>query len=538
MNVVPAGAYVAGCRKEVLLRLGIDFGTTRTVVAFCDRGNYPVVGFTDEAGDVVDCFPSIVAEKDGELCFGFDAERLGAHPDWTLLYSFKRLLHDPSPDAAVVVGSTRIRLIDLLTQFLRALATALRTRSNLARALAGAEPLEAFVAAPANAHSTQRFVCLDAFRRAGFDVLGLLNEPSAAGFEYTHRYRNTLTSKKDHVIVYDIGGGTFDASLLRMSGPRHEVIAAAGVNRLGGDDFDAALLDLALSKVALSRASLPARAERLLLEQCRHLKEQLHPSSRRITLDLSACLGKDAPRPDLAVDVAEFYEACAPLVDRTLAVLGGVLDKLAPDSDPTKLPAEIAGLYVVGGASALPSVGRALRDVYGKRVHRSPYPSAAAAIGLAIAADGHAGLELTDRFSRVFGVFREAGGGQEISFDAIFDHDVALPAERSAPGIAERTYRAAHNVGHFRYVECGDVDAEGHPRGDLAAFADIYFPFDPLLFGKGVELDRIDVQRFGQQGPLIRETYAVDPHGIVEVKIQNLDDHYELAYRLTPHPGP
>jgi molecular chaperone DnaK (HSP70) len=521
------------------LRLGIDFGTTRTVVAFCDRGNYPVVGFTDESGDAVECFPSIVAENNGELRFGFAAERVAADPAWTLLYSFKRLLSDPSPDATVVIGATRIHLGDLLTAFLGALADALRTRSNLTGALGGGEPLEAFVAAPANAHSTQRFVCLDAFRRAGFDVLGLLNEPSAAGFEYTHRYRNTLTTRKDHVVVYDIGGGTFDVSLLRMSGPRHEVVAAAGVNRLGGDDFDSALLDLALEKVGKKRATVTPRALRLLLEQCRHLKEQLHPTSRRITLDLAAALANEAPQSEISIDVAEFYERSSPLVDRTLAILAGVLDKLAPDCDSAKLPSEIAGIYVVGGASALPAVGRALRDAYGKRVHRSPYPSAAAAIGLAIAADGHAGLELSDRFSRVFGVFREAWGGHEISFDPIFDHDVALPAaEATARAVAERTYRAAHNVGHFRYVECGEIDEKGHPRGDLANFADIYFPFDPHLYGQGVELGRVPVERFGVEGPLIREKYAVDANGIVEVTIQNLDDHYEFAYRLAPHPSP
>ena len=508
------------------------------MVASCDRGNYPVVGFTDESGDAVECFPSIVAEKDGELCFGFAAERASVDPAWTTLYSFKRLLSDPSPDATVDIGSTRMRLGDLLTAFLSALGEALRSRSNVMRALPRGEPLEAFVAAPANAHSTQRFVCLDAFRRAGFEVLGLLNEPSAAGFEYTHRYRNTLTTRKDHVVVYDIGGGTFDVSLLRMSGPRHEVVAAAGITRLGGDDFDAALLDLALEKVSLSRASLSTRAERLLLEQCRRLKEQLHPTSRRLTLDLAAALGDAAPQSELSVDAAEFYDRSAPLIARTLAVLGGVLDKLGPDGGPSKLPGEIAGIYVVGGASALPAIGRALRDVYGKRVHRSPYPSASAAIGLAIAADGHAGFELADRFSRVFGVFREAWGGHEISFDPIFDHDVALPAERSARAVAERTYRAAHNVGHFRYVECGEVDEKGHPRGDLANFADIYFPFDPHLYGKGVELGRIHVERFASEGPLIRERYAVDAHGIVEVTIENLDDHYEFAYRLAPHPGP
>jgi molecular chaperone DnaK (HSP70) len=522
-------------RKEGPLRLGIDFGTTRTVVAICDRGNYPVVGFSDDAGDAVESFPSLVAEKDGTLCFGFEAARVGDDPAWNVVHSFKRLLNDPSPEAETTIGGTRIRLVDLLARFLTELATALRTRSNVSRALRK-EPLEAFVAAPANAHSTQRFVCLDAFQRAGFHVLGLLNEPSAAGFEYTHRYRNTLTSKKDHVVVYDIGGGTFDASLLRMSGPHHEVVTAAGVNRLGGDDFDAALLDLALEKLGLARSTLPARAERLLLEQCRRLKEQLHPTSRRITLELAASLGDLAPSPELAVDVAEYYERCAPLIERTLEVLGGVLDKLSPDGDPDKLPAEIAGIYVVGGASALPAVGRALRDRYGKRVHRSPYPSAAAAIGLAIAADGQAGLELSDRFSRVFGVFREAWSGSEVSFDPIFDHDVALPA-RSAPcTVAERTYRAAHNVGHFRYVECGEIDREGHPRGDLAHFADIYFPFDPHLYGKGVELGRVNVERFRVEGPLIRESYAVDANGIVEVTIRNLDDQYEQAYRLAPHP--
>src|SRR5262249_43317271 len=159
---------------------------------------------------------------------------------------FKRMLGERSPDAAVQIGSSRVRMGDLLTQFFAALAHALRTRSNVAAAalIEPNEPLEAFVAAPANAHSTQRFVSLDAFRRGGFEFLGLLNEPSAAGFQYTHRYRNTLTWKKDHVVVYDIGGGTFDVSLLRMSGPLHEVVATSGINRLGGDDFDNVLLDL------------------------------------------------------------------------------------------------------------------------------------------------------------------------------------------------------------------------------------------------------------------------------------------------------
>ncbi len=515
------------------LRLGIDFGTTRTVVAFCDRGNYPVVSFLDDGGDAVDCFPSVVAEKQGELCFGFEAERRSTDPEWTVLRSFKRLLGDRSPEATIELGSAAIRALDLLAAYFAALRDALCHRSNVASLLKPGEPLEVFVAAPANAHSTQRFIGLDAFRRAGFDVLGLLNEPSAAGFEYTHRYRNTLTSKKDHIVVYDIGGGTFDVSLLRMMGPLHEVVAAAGINRLGGDDFDSELLDLALGQAHIERASLSRRAERLLLDQCRHLKEQLHPSTRRITVDLAACLGGTTARP--TIDVDEFYARCAPLVDRTIAAMSAVFRKLADgEPDASRLPAEIAGIYVVGGASSLPAVGRALRDNFGKRVHRSPYPSASAAIGLAIAADHDAGLQLSDRFSRVFGVFREGDGGSEITFDPIFGQDVLLPNERQAPAVVERTYRAAHNVGHFRYIECLEVDPSGRPLGDMANFADIYFPFDARLRDPKVELGSVNVNRFGNQGPLIRETYAVNASGIVEVRIENLDDHYELAYRLAP----
>ena len=91
---------------------------------------------------------------------------------------------------------------------------------------------------------------LDAFRHAGFHVIGMLNEPSAAGFEYTHRYRNTITSRREHIVVYDLGGGTFDASLVHMTGKSHEAVATAGSHQLGGDDFDAMLANLALAEPA------------------------------------------------------------------------------------------------------------------------------------------------------------------------------------------------------------------------------------------------------------------------------------------------
>lgn len=124
-----------------------------------------------------------------------------------------------------------------------------------------------------------------------------------------------------------------------------------------------------------------------------------------------------------------------------------------------------------------------------------------------------------------------------MTFDPIFGRDVPLPAAAGASTVIHRVYRAAHNVGHFRYVECSDVDIAGNPRGDMASFADVYFPFDTKLRERKAELAQVSVQRFADGGPLIRESYAVDGHGIVEVTIANLDDHYERSYRLAPLAG-
>src|SRR6185295_13145800 len=97
------------------VRLGIDFGTTRTVVACCDRGNYPVLSFFDDAGDTVDFYPTIVAEHKGELTFGLDALHLAQERGWSLARSFKRLLSKPrASDHAVQIGSVEIGVMELI----------------------------------------------------------------------------------------------------------------------------------------------------------------------------------------------------------------------------------------------------------------------------------------------------------------------------------------------------------------------------------------------------------------------------------------
>ena len=518
------------------MKLGIDFGTTRTVVACADRGNYPVLGFVDDAGDSHDWIPSVVAEQDGKLLFGFDA--LAAGDRANVVRSFKRLLAgtDATPGRQVKIGTVSIGLDELVTRFLVSVRDAVLDRSTLSKDAKEerAGDIRSVVAVPANASGAQRLLTLDAFRRAELNPIAMLNEPSAAGFEYTHRHRDTLTSKRDHVVVYDLGGGTFDASLVRMRGASHEVLATAGVNELGGDDFDEVIVDLVLAKVKLTKSELPPAALMRLREQCRDAKERLNPSSRKLGIDLDAALGEAAPKSEIAVPVAEIYEACTPLVDASIEAMLPVMAKLDSEDGHTGDAAprdDIAGIYVVGGASELPIVGRTLRARFGRRVHRSPYASGAIAIGLAIACDEAAGFELVDRFSRTFGVFREGHAGSEITFDPIFSPDTVLPKSGSGPVAFRRRYRAAHNVGHFRFLECNSLSDDGRPRGHMVFSGDVRFPFEPSLGDRSLE--GIRVERLSPDaGPRIEEEYVLDENGIVAVTIKNLDAGFERVFQL------
>jgi len=189
------------------MRVGIDFGTTHTVAAIVDRGNYPVVYV-----DGVDTWPSLVAgNAAGELRFGLDAAAVGREAGWSVVRSFKHLLNNAGPRTEVTLSGRIHRSSDLLTGFLVQLKSDLVRRANVE--LEPGERIEAAISVPANASSAQRFLTLDAFLTAGFEVVVLLNEPSAAGFEYAHRYRSTITGKREYVVIYDLGGGTFDASL-------------------------------------------------------------------------------------------------------------------------------------------------------------------------------------------------------------------------------------------------------------------------------------------------------------------------------------
>jgi molecular chaperone DnaK (HSP70) len=505
--------------------LGIDFGTTRTVVAAVDRGNYPIISFHPEDGDTLEWYPSVAAARGGEVVFGFDAAQKQGAEGWSVLRSFKRRLATIGPDERIEIGDHKLTALELLTGFLSALRSDLLARSNLR--VKRNEKLQATISVPANSNSNQRFITLEAFRRAGFDARGMMNEPSAAGIEYAHHLASGSSSKRETLVVYDLGGGTFDSSVINLVERDHEVLSSEGIAKLGGDDFDVVLLDLARKAGGVHSADWEVSDNAIvkLLEECRHKKESLHPNTRRITIDLG--LGIEGAGV-VTVAVSDYYEECRPLIESTIEAMRHVMEKSARDAG---FDLRESAVYLVGGSSDLPLVARLLREKYGKQVRRSPYPHAATAIGLAIAADTEAGYKLRERFTRHFGVWREWDDGRQIAFDPLFEKNTALPAKGEQSLVRVRRYAPIHNIGHFRYLECGRLDQAGQPQGDLAPWDEILFPFDPEMRG-AEDLKDARVSHSRDHNHIVEEVYSCDHNGIIEVEIKDADNGFSRRYTL------
>jgi molecular chaperone DnaK (HSP70) len=489
------------------MQLGVDFGTTRIIVAGADRGNFPLLSF--EVGDsTFDWFPSLIAIRDTERLYGWDAWQVQGDSGWTLIRSIKRFLEDSGPHTLVEIGGQQIPLTELLTGLTRRLYQSLRAITS------SKEPFQIMLGVPANANSNQRFLTADAFRIAGFEVLGLLNEPSAASIEYGHK--QPPSTGISHLLVYDLGGGTFDASLVQGNASSHTVIATESIASLGGDDFDRILAQLALGDERFENLE-PAALFRLE-EECRRQKEALHPNSRRIVVDLDVV---EEGLGTVTVPAADFYERCRPLLEQTIAATS----RLVADR-------EIDVFYVTGGGSELPLVARVLRETFGRKVKRSEYTRSATAIGLAIQADASTGYTLREVFTRNFGVWREAEGGTIVRFDTIFPAGTRLPAAGDPSVQVVREYAPAHNIGHFRYLEASALNERGTPVGDIAVWDEILFPFDPDLADRSNLMAYPVLRTTEAANQRIEECYECDAAGAASVTIRNLTGTYERRFRL------
>ena len=509
------------------MRLGIDFGTTRIVVAAADRGNFPVLQFEAPDGTIRDWYPPLVAARGDRRRYGWDAWELQAEPGWTVVRSLKRVLANAGPQTEIQLGDSAAPLRVVLGELTAHLRRAILRHSNLPR---DSEALEVQLGVPANANTNQRFLTAEAFRWGGFEVLGLLNEPSAASLEYSHN--NPSRGRERFLLVYDFGGGTFDASLVAVAGAEHRVVSAEGVSALGGDDFDNILAEMALDAAGLGEARRDALDQSewfRLREEARQRKEAIKPSSRRVAFEL------DLVREGMGtvtVPVAAFYEQASELVGKTLqavdvALEGNGFSREGVREDGVRLKT----VYVAGGCSELPLVPRALRERFGRRVKRSAHGRSSTAIGLAIQAGATHGYTLRDQFTRHFGVYREAEGGAVVTFDPLFARGTRLPGSQEGSLRVERSYSPTHNIGHFRYLECSRMD-DGKPAGDVTLWDEILFPFEPELAGSEDLTGRPVVYSPAACEQSVEEIYSCDAAGRLAVRIVNLGQGYDRTYRL------
>ena len=375
------------------------------------------------------------------------------------------------------------------------------------------------IGVPANATSNQRFLTEEAGRRAGFDVLGVVNEPSAAAIEFA--YRNSAERKSragSALLVYDLGGGTFDVSLVVMGETEHVVTASEGIPNLGGDDFDEILAMLVLEAIG-SPSGLTSFERRRLLDECREKKESLNPNTRKVTIDLERVR---AGWQEVTIPVDTYYERCRPLIEQTRQLVESLL-AANPDRP-------LDTLYVTGGGSELPPVARILRETFGRRVRRSSYMRSASAIGLAIRA-GLAADSLREQFNRNFGIWREADHGGNIVFDLIFPRGAHLPAPGEPALRSERVYQPAHNIGYFRYLECSHLDDHGQPVGEIVNWDQIRFPFDPQLQSYS-DLSAQPVAPLQRHDLRVREEYTCDASGNLRVKISSDPAGYAREFSI------
>jgi molecular chaperone DnaK (HSP70) len=499
------------------MRIGIDFGTTRVVVAAADRGNYPLVNFEAADGQVYDWFPSVVAAKGSTRLYGWDAIAVQDDDNWTTARSLKRLLRTAGPRSELQLAGQSLPLRVVLAEMMSSLRAQLIERSNLGAD--HAEPLEAMIGVPANATSNQRFLTEEAARRAGFDVLGVVNEPSAAAIEFA--YRNSAERKSragSALMVYDLGGGTFDVSLVVMGETEHVVAASEGIPNLGGDDFDEILAALVLEAIG-NPPNLTASERRRLLDECREKKESLNPNTRKVTLDLERVR---AGWREVTIPIETYYERCRPLIEQTRQMVENMLA-----ANPAR---PLDTLYVTGGGSELPPVARILRETFGRRVRRSSYMRSASAIGLAIRA-GLAADSLREQFNRNFGIWREADYGGNIVFDLIFPRGAHLPGPGEPALRSERVYQPAHNIGHFRYLECAHLDEHGQPVGEIVNWDQIRFPFDPQLQGSS-DLSAQPIAPLQHHDLRVREEYTCDESGNLRVRISADPAGYEREFSI------
>jgi len=365
------------------LAVGIDLGTTNSLVAAVRSGLAEPLA--DDDGQVI--LPSAVRYHAGSIEVGEPAKLAAASDPLNTVLSVKRLMGRGIADVhqlgeqmpyRFAVGESHMPFIETVqgakspvevsAEILRALR--LRAEQTL-----GGELVGAVITVPAYFDDAQRQATKDAARLAGLTVLRLLNEPTAAAVAYG------LDQKAEGVVaIYDLGGGTFDISILRLTGGVFEVLATGGDSALGGDDFDHAVADWIIQQAGISSDLDPATQRRLLQTAC--------AAKEGLTTAASVELSHGDWRGSLSRD--QFEALIEPMVARSLKACRRAVRDSGVELE------EVGAVVMVGGSTRVPRVREAVGELFGRAPLTNIDPDQVVAIGAAIQADALAGNQRDD----------------------------------------------------------------------------------------------------------------------------------------------
>ncbi|MDH3283244.1 MAG: molecular chaperone DnaK [Acidobacteriota bacterium] len=499
--------------------IGVDLGTTNSVAAVME-GDSPIVIPAREGSHTV---PSMVAfSRRGERLVGQLAKRQAAtNPEGTL-YAFKRLIgrkrEDENVEAATRVvpyrivaapnGDAHLQVGDKTISPQEVSAAILSLLKEIAEEYLGEEVEDAVITVPAYFDDSQRQATRDSGRIAGLNVLRIINEPTAASLAYG---MITDTREERVIAIYDLGGGTFDISILRLSEGVFEVLATDGDTFLGGEDFDQRIIEWLAARFK-EETGIDPLDDRLAVQRLKEAAEKAkcelsRETSAEIQLPFLASTQKGPAHLSTTLTREQFEELVADLVEGTREPCENAMKMAGLDKN------QIADVLLVGGQARTPLVGKTVTEIFGREPNRSVNPDEVVGLGAAIQAGILRGdvkeIVLLDVTPLSLGVEVRGGG-----FIKMIERGATVPCKRTRVFTTTADNQTKVEV----HILQGERERSGGNKS-LSRFELIGIPPAP----KGT--------------PQIEVAFDIDSNGIVSVSARDLATGLEQQILVTPTTG-